>query len=211
MKKYLKPIVLAMLVLTMVFMLCACTAPAVQVQNEDGTPTLVGVVIEETVNVAYRLVWAATLAFGAWVLDKIGKNAKLKNLSLAIQLVLEMTRQTAEELQQTIVGDLKAKRPGGKLTPEDVDDLGFRLLTMVKIKVDAASQELIKAAGIDLDALITGECEAFLNRLKSYAVAAVPVPITEPDPEPDPSEQPEGETAPEPIPEEGPTGDDLPC
>ena len=188
MKKYLKPILMVMLVLAMVFALCACTVPAVQVQNEDGTQTLWGVLIEQIVNVVYRLIWAATLAFGAWVLDKIGKNARLKNLSLAIKLVLEMTRQTAEELQQTIVDDLKKSRPGGKLTPEDVDDLGFRLLNMVKIKVDIASQELIKAAGIDLDALITGECEAFLNRLKSYAV---PVPITEPDPEPGPGEQPE--------------------
>ncbi|MBQ6403855.1 MAG: hypothetical protein IJI27_08115 [Oscillospiraceae bacterium] len=179
MKKYLKPFLMLMLVLAMVFVLCACTVPAVQVQNEDGTQTIYGVLIEQTVNTVYRLIWAGTLAFGAWVLDKIGKNAKLKNLSLAIQLVLEMTRQTAEELQQTIVGDLKAKRPGGKLTPEDVDDLGFRLLNTVKIKVDVASQELIKAAGIDLDALITGECEAFLNRLKSYAIPA-PVPVSEP-------------------------------
>ena len=188
MKKYLKPILMVMLVLAMVFALCACTVPAVQVQNEDGTQTLWGVLIEQTVNIAYRLIWAATLAFGAWVLDKIGKNAKLKNLSLAIKLVLEMTRQTAEELQQTIVDDLKKSRPGGKLTPEDVDDLGFRLLNMVKIKVDIASQELIKAAGIDLDALITGECEAFLNRLKSYTIPAI-VPVAGSDEEQEQDEE----------------------
>lgn len=166
MKKYLKTFLMAMLALTMIFMLCACTAPAVQIQNADGSYTIAGVLIEQTTNVIYRLIWAATLAFGAWVLDKIGKNAKMKNLSLAIQLVLEMTRQTAEELQQTIVGDLKASRPDGKLTPEDVDDLGFRLLKTVKIKVDEASKALIEAAGIDLNALITGECEAFLDRMK---------------------------------------------
>ena len=192
MKKYLKPILMVMLVLAMVFALCACTVPAVQVQNEDGTQTLWGVLIEQIVNVVYRLIWAATLAFGAWVLDKIGKNVKLKNVSLAIQTVCDITRQTAEELQQTIVNDLKANRPGGKLTPQDIDDLGFRLLTLVKIKLDTATQEIVTASGADLDALITGECEAFLNRLKSYAV---PVPITEPgpepDPEPDPGEQPE--------------------
>lgn len=37
MKKYLKPILLVMLVLAMVFALCACTVPDIQVQNEDGT------------------------------------------------------------------------------------------------------------------------------------------------------------------------------
>lgn len=175
MKKYLKPILIIVLVLVMVFALSACTVPEVAVQNEDGSQTVLGVVIETSVNALYRLIWAATLAFGAWVLDKIGKNEKLKNLSLAIQLVLEMTRQTAEELQQTIVGDLKNSRPGGKLTPEDIDDLGFRLLKMVKIKVDEASKEVIKAAGIDLDALITGECEAFLNRIKPFPITHEPV------------------------------------
>lgn len=179
MKKYLKPILMVMLVLAMVFALCACTAPAVQVQNEDGTQTLWGVLIEQTVNIAYRLIWAATLAFGAWVLDKIGKNVKLKNVSLAIQTVCDITRQTAEELQQTIVDDLKKSRPGGKLTPEDIDDLGFRLLTLVKTKLDTATQEIVIASGADLDALITGECEAFLSRLKSYAV--VPIPVTAPE------------------------------
>ena len=176
MKKYLKPILLVMLIVTMVFMLCACTAPAVQVQNEDGSYTIVGVLIEQGVNTIYRLIWAVTLAVGAWMLDKIGKNAKMKNVSLAVQNVLEITRQTVEELQQTIVNDLKASRPGGKLTPEDIDDLGFRLLNIVKIKADAASQELIIASGADLDALITGECEAFLNRLKSYTAYPIPAP-----------------------------------
>lgn len=184
-----KKLAVILLVLTMIFMLCACNKPfEIQVQDADGTQTFFGVLIEQTVNIAYRLIWAATLAFGAWVLDKIGKNAKLKNLSLAIKLVLEMTRQTAEELQQTIVDDLKKSRPGGKLTPEDVDDLGFRLLNMVKIKVDIASQELIKAAGIDLDALITGECEAFLNRLKSYTIPAI-VPVSGSDEEQEQDEE----------------------
>lgn len=183
MKKYLKPVLLILMVLALVFALCACTVPTVQVQNEDGTQTLWGIVIEQSVDIAYRVIWAATLMLGAWVLDKIGKNVKLKNVSIAIQTVCDITRQTAEELQQTIVDDLKAKRPGGKLTPEDIDDLGFRLLTIVKQKLDTATQEIVVASGADLDALIVGECEAFLNRLKSYAIAAVPIPTPEPEEE----------------------------
>ena len=101
MKKYLKPVMLIILVLAMVLVLCACTVPAVQVQNEDGTQTVAGIVIEQTVNIVYRVIWAATLAFGAWVLEKIGKNVELKNLSIAIQSVCDITRQTAEELQQS--------------------------------------------------------------------------------------------------------------
>ncbi len=179
----LKKILVMLLALAMIFMLCACTVPAVQIQNEDGSMNVVGVLIEQAVDIIYRLIWAATLTFAAWALEKMGKTAKLKNLSIAIQSVCEITRQTTEELQQTIVNDLKAKRPGGKLTPEDVDDLGFRLHSLVKSKLDIATQQLIVAVGADLDALITGECEAFLNRLKAYAI---PVPEPEPEPEPEP-------------------------
>lgn len=180
MKKVTQKIMILFLILTMALALCACAAPAVQVQNEDGSLTVVGLVIETGVNLCYRLVWAATAAFAAWVLKKIGENVKLKNVALAISTVCEITRQTAEELQQTIVGDLKASRPGGKLTSEDIDDLGFRLLNIVKNKLDAATQEIVIASGADLDALITGECEAFLNRLKSYSYAPIPAPKEEP-------------------------------
>jgi len=179
MKKHVKSILTVLLVLTMVFALCACTVPEVQIQNEDGTLTIWGVLIEQSVNIVYRLLWAATLAFGAWVLDKIGKNVKLKNLSIAIQRVCDTTRQTAEELKQTIVDDLKKSRPGGKLTLDDVYDLRFRLLKLVKTKLDTETQEIVTASGADLDALITGECEAFLSRLKAYSIP-VPTPATEP-------------------------------
>lgn len=167
MKKYLKPILMVMLVLAMVFALCACTVPAVQVQNEDGTQTLWGVLIEQTVNSLAKLVQMAFFALAAFAADKLGKNLKLKNLNIAVQKVCDIARQTAGELQQTVVNDLKAENPGGKLTQSQIDDLGFRLINLVKLKLDTATQELIIASGADLDALITGECESYLNMLKN--------------------------------------------
>ena len=167
MKKTLQRILLVLLALTMMLALTACQKPVeIQTQNPDGTLTVVGVLIEQTVTTVARLLEALVLAYGAWALEKFGKNKKLQNLSLANDKVVKLVKQTVRELNQTIVNQLKAETPGGKLTGDQIDDLNARLLTTVKAKLDEATIELLTAAGADLDALIAGECEAYLDTLK---------------------------------------------
>ena len=162
-------ILIMLLVLLMAFALCACTVPTVQVQNEDGSLTVVGILAEQTVNSLSKLVQMAFFALAAFAADKLGKNLKLKNLNIAVQKVCDLARQTAGELQQTIVGKMKASTPDGKLTQEDIDELCEQLHALVRAKLDRATQELIIASGADLDAIITGECENYLNYLKTFA------------------------------------------
>ena len=183
MKKYLKSILLVMLIVTMVFTLCACGGQGIEVQTQkpDGSQTVVGILIEQTVNSLAKLVQMAFFALAAFAADKLGKNLKLKNLNIAVQKVCEIARQTAGELQQTVVADLKAENPGGKLTQAQIDDLGFRLLNLVKLKLDDASKELIIASGADLDALITGECESYLNMMKNSTPIINLGPVEVPD------------------------------
>lgn len=170
------------LTLAMTFALCGCAIPDVQVQNPDGSLTLVGVALEQAVMLLYRLVWALAAAFAAWTMEKLGQNVKLTNVSVALQTVCEIAQQTAEELQQTIVADLKAERPDGKLTRDDVRDLNTRLRALVKAKLDTATIRLVTASGADLDALISGACEAFLSRQKARAD---PLPAHMPEHDPD--------------------------
>ena len=167
-KETTRKLLMVLLVIAMVFALTACQKPIeIQTQNPDGTLTVAGVLIEQVVTTVARVLEALTLAYAAWALDKFGQNKKLQNLSLANQKVCEIVKQTVRELNQTIVTQLKAETEDGKLTPAMIDDLGGRLLTTVKAKLDEATIELITAAGADLDALITGECEAYLDTLKN--------------------------------------------
>ena len=171
-KTHAKKLFVVLLTLLMIFALCACGSQGIEIQtqNPDGSQTVVGILIEQTVNSLAKLVQMAFFALAAFAADKLGKNLKLKNLNIAVQKVCDIARQTASELQQTIVADLKAENPGGKLTQAQIDDLGFRLLNLVKLKLDDATQELIIASGADLDALITGECESYLNMLKNSPI-----------------------------------------
>lgn len=168
MKKTLQRILLVLLALTMMLALTACQKPVeIQTQNPDGTLTVAGVLIEHVVTTVARLLEALVLAYGAWALEKFGKNKNLQNLSLANQKLCDIVKQTVRELNQTIVTQLKAESPDGKLTGAQIDDLNARLLTMVKAKTDEATIAVITAAGADLDALITGQCEAYLDTLKN--------------------------------------------
>ena len=110
MKKTLQRILLVLLTLTMVLALTACQKPVeIQTQNPDGTLTVAGVLIEQVVTTVARLLEALVLAYGAWALEKFGKNKKLQNLSLANEKVVKLVKQTVRELNQTIVTQLKNK------------------------------------------------------------------------------------------------------
>lgn len=168
MKRNVMRILLMLLALCIVLAMTACKEPVeIQTQTPDGTLTVTGILIEQVVTTVARLLEALVLAYGAWALDKLGKNKKMQNLSLANQELCKIVRQTVRELNQTIVDQLKADAPDGKLTKEQIIALNEELLALVKLKTDEATKALIEAAGADLDALITGQCEAYLDILKS--------------------------------------------
>lgn len=167
MKKQILMILLVLMALIMVLALTACQKPVeIQTQNPDGTLTVAGVLIEQVATTVARVLEALVLAYGAWALEKFGKNKKLQNLNLANQELCKIVKQTVRELNQTIVAELKEKSPDGKLTDIQIADLNARLLTLVKAKTDEVTIALLTAAGADLDALITGQCEAYLDKLK---------------------------------------------
>lgn len=175
MKKTLKTIQLILLALAIVLALTACQKPVeIQTQNPDGTLTVAGVLIEQTVTTVARILEALVLAYGAWALEKFGKNKKLQNLTMANQELCRIVKQTVRELNQTIVNKLKEESPNGKLTQEQISALNEELLAMVKAKADEATIAMITAAGSDLDALITGQCEAYLDALKERQQKADP-------------------------------------
>lgn len=151
-----KKLLVLILTLCMVFMLCACSV------DKDS---VAGVAVEQGVLVVARLMESVILVVGTWVLGKMGKQKQLQNVTEATGKLFEVTRQTVGELQQVFVNEWKEAN-GGKLNDEQVRILKTELIRLVKEKLDDATMDLITAAGSDLDALITGEAESYLRRLK---------------------------------------------
>ena len=103
--------------------------------------------------------------FGAWLTSKIGKRVELTNINKAKDELIAAAQQTVMELQQTVVEKLKDAAEDGKLSNEEINELGTLLLKMTKEKMSLPSINVLVAAGVDIDALIRGAGEALINRM----------------------------------------------
>lgn len=100
-------------------------------------------------------------------------NVILENLVSVFTTLLIMligvpgTWPLAQELQQAVAEGLKNANEDNKLTKEEIEKLGILLLDKTTEKLSVPTYDLINAAGIDINALITGAGEAWIQQLKA--------------------------------------------
>ena len=102
---------------------------------------------------------------GAWLTAKIGKRVELSNINRAKDELIAAAQQTVMELQQTVVEELKDKAADGKLTEEEITELGFLLVDKTKKKMSLSAIGVLEAASVDIIALIRGAGEALINQM----------------------------------------------
>jgi hypothetical protein len=122
------------------------------------------ILYETLLQVAATLVLTLIGAFGAWLMAQIGKSKKLANIAGATEQVIRTAQITVGELKQTIVDNLK--KDGTKLTEQQIAELGRGLLKLTYAKLSAPTVELLKAASVDIDALIVGAGEDWISSIK---------------------------------------------
>ena len=159
-EKYMKKVLIILLITAVCIGCSACTFT-----NEDGSNTIAGTAVEKGIDLIAKMLEIVILAAGTRLAGVVGKQKQFQNTALAIALLCEETRQTVGELKQVFVDDWKAEN-GGKLTTEQIETLRGELLRLVHAKLDTATQDLIVAAGADIEALIVGEAESYLPELK---------------------------------------------
>lgn len=124
------------------------------------------VIIETLVSIAANLAITLIGVLGAWLVTKIGKQQQLNTINLAVEELTNAAEQTVLELQQTVVDDLKAASADGKLTQDEIRDLGKKLLEGTLQKMSASGINVLKAANVDINAIITGAGEALIATIK---------------------------------------------
>lgn len=124
------------------------------------------VVIETVVSVAANLAITLIGVFGAWLLTRISKSQQLTTISTAVDELTKAAEQTVLELQQTTVEGLKAASADGKLTQEEIADLGKKLLDGALAKMSDSGMNVLKAANVDVNAIVTGAGEALITKMK---------------------------------------------
>ena len=126
----------------------------------------------------YGLQVAATLlitligVLGTYLTLQLGKNANLKNINDAQKELIRAAKITVGELQQTMVSQLKSASSDGKLTPQEIASLRAKLLDKTVEKLSAPAYALLSAASVDVEGLILGVGESWIERIKKQSIVA---------------------------------------
>ena len=124
------------------------------------------VIIETVVSIVANLAVTLIGVFGAWLLMQIGKSQKLSTISAAVGELTAAAEQTVLELQQTTVDGLKEAAKDGKLTQAEITMLGKKLLDGTLAKMSDSGMSVLKAANVDINAIVTGAGEALIAKMK---------------------------------------------
>ena len=124
------------------------------------------VIIENIVKIIGALLMMLISVGGAYLTALIARNEKLKGIELATQQIIDAALQTAGELQQTMVNDMKEASADGKLSKEDIATLGRDVVELTLLKLSQPTKDLINGAGGDIEAIIHGATEAWLEEIK---------------------------------------------
>ena len=159
MKKKLVLILIALLMLTL---------PAFALADNGGTvnATVTDILIENAVNIAAAFFIALIGVFGAWLTAKLGKATQLDTVNRAQQELIKLAQITVGELKQTVVDGMKAASKDGKLSKEEIAQLGQMLFEKTTAKLSASAMDVLTAAQVDISALISGTAEHLIGQMK---------------------------------------------
>lgn len=124
------------------------------------------VIIETIVSVLANLAITLIGVLGAWLVAQIGKTQQLKTINAAVGELTNAAETTVLELQQTVVDGLKAASADGKLSKDEIAELGGLLLEGALRKMSDSGIAVLKAANVDINAIVTGAGEALIARMK---------------------------------------------
>ena len=160
MKKKLILVLIALLMLAL---------PAVALAETGGTAgiSVADILIENAVNIAAAFFIALIGVLGAWLTAKLGKSTELDTVNRAQQELIKLAQITVGELKQTVVDGMKAAHADGKLTKDEIAQLGQQLYEKTTAKLSGSAMDVLTAAQVDVSALITGTAEHMIGQMKA--------------------------------------------
>ena len=143
--------------------------PAVALADTCGTAevTVADILIENAVNIIAAFFIALIGVFGAWLTAKLGTATQLDTVNKAQQELIKLAQITVGELKQTVVDGMKAAHKDGKLSKEEIAQLGHLLFEKTTAKLSASAMDVLTAAQVDISALITGTAEHLIGQMKT--------------------------------------------
>ena len=129
-------------------------------------------ILEFALQIAATLLVTLIGVLGTCLTLKLGKSAGLQNIDAAQKELIRAARITVDELQQMFVADWKMANEDGKLQADEIAALKEHLLNKTLEKLSAPALSLLKGAAVDVNGLIAGVGEAWIDRMKAKEVTA---------------------------------------
>ena len=148
------------------FLMLAIPAAALADTGGSVDATVANILIENAVNITAAFFIALIGVFGAWLTAKLGKATQLDTVNRAQQELIKLAQITVGELKQTVVDGMKAASKDGKLTKDEIAQLGNLLYEKTTAKLSASAMDVLTAAQVDISALITGTAEQLIGNMK---------------------------------------------
>lgn len=124
------------------------------------------VLIEVGTRVVFELLMLVIGVAFAYLSKIVGKSKRLEHIAAAMDELERVVKTVVGDLQQTVVEGLKAASVDGKLSDEEVYDLGKLLVLKVSEQLSDPASTTIKAAGIDMTEAIHSIAEAYIAKIK---------------------------------------------
>lgn len=124
------------------------------------------VIIEVAVQVIGAILMGIVGVVFAYIGKWVGQTKKLESVAAAMEQLEAVVKNVVGELQQTMVEQLKDASVDGKLTQEDIYDLGRLLVIKTSEQLSDPAAVSLKAAGIDVEGMIHSIAEAYIEKIK---------------------------------------------
>lgn len=124
------------------------------------------VLIEVGTRVVFELLILVIGVAFAYLTKLVGKSQKLEHIASAMEELERVVKNVVGDLQQTVVEGLKAASVDGKLSDEEIYDLGKMLVMKVSEQLSDPASNTIQAAGIDMTEAIHSIAEAYIAKIK---------------------------------------------
>lgn len=130
------------------------------------------VFIEVGTKVVFELLMLVISVVFARLGSLAAKSRKLSHVAAAMKELEKVVKTVVGDLQQTVVEGLKDASADGKLTQEEIYDLGQLLTEKTYEQLSDTAEDTIEAAGIDIEEAIHSFAEAYIARIKGLGEAA---------------------------------------
>jgi len=124
-------------------------------------------IIKTAVEVMSVLLITLIGVMGTWLTVKIGKREELASIAAATNEAADTAKRVVEELQQTTVEAMKAASQDGKLSEEEIRQLGAMLLQKALDQMSVPAMQILAAAGKDISTIIQSAGQAAILAMKN--------------------------------------------